>query len=62
MRFDFMVDENLQVKLIEVNMSPNIRSDPKKAKKKYVYDQLLYNIFNLVGVGSYLKRESLNKQ
>ena len=34
MRFDFMVTENLQVKLIEINMSPNLRSDPKKSEEK----------------------------
>lgn len=57
-RIDFVVDENLKVYLMEANMSPNLSSSHFKQNKLY-YEQLLYNLFGLVGVASRVERDSL---
>ncbi|XP_067616277.1 probable tubulin polyglutamylase ttll-15 [Eurosta solidaginis] len=54
LRFDFIVDDALKVYLMEVNMSPNLSSAHFK-KNSLLYDQILYSVFNLVGIGSSLK-------
>ncbi|XP_004524318.1 tubulin polyglutamylase TTLL6 [Ceratitis capitata] len=54
LRFDLILDDNLQVYLMEVNMSPNLSSAHFKPNA-LLYEQILYNVFNLVGVGSSLK-------
>lgn len=48
-RFDFVLDENLNVFLMECNMSPNLSSDhfPKNAR---LYEHVLFNLLGLVGV------------
>lgn len=55
MRFDFVVDENLTVFLMEANMSPNL-SHGHFAPNKLLYEQVLYNLFSLVGVGGRIDR------
>lgn len=59
-RFDLIIDENLKVFLIEANMSPNLSSAHFK-QNTLLYEQVIYNLFSLVGVGSYLLRETLEK-
>ncbi|XP_078676386.1 putative tubulin polyglutamylase ttll-15 [Branchiostoma floridae x Branchiostoma belcheri] len=48
-RFDFVVDEDLNIFLMEVNMSPNMASG-HTPPNKYMYEQVLFNLLNLVGV------------
>lgn len=60
MRIDLIVDENLKVWLLEANMSPNL-SSAKFPPNAIIYEQLLYNMFKLLGIGSAEKRESFNK-
>ncbi|KAL3278856.1 hypothetical protein HHI36_016376 [Cryptolaemus montrouzieri] len=50
MRFDFLVDEDLNVFLLEANMSPNL-SSAHFPPNQLLYQQVLYNILSLVGIG-----------
>ncbi|CAJ0589894.1 unnamed protein product [Cylicocyclus nassatus] len=50
-RFDFVVDEDLNVFLMEANMSPNLSSG-HFAQNQILYEQVLFNIFSLVGIAS----------
>lgn len=59
-RFDLIIDSDLKVNLIEANMSPNLSSAHFK-QNSLLYEQVIYNILNLVGVGSYIHRESFKK-
>ncbi|KAK0410629.1 hypothetical protein QR680_005241 [Steinernema hermaphroditum] len=62
-RFDFVVDSELKPYLMEANMSPNLSSGHFKPNK-LLYEQVLFNIFSLVGiarhVNGHLPRESLH--
>ncbi|XP_062503753.1 probable tubulin polyglutamylase ttll-15 [Corticium candelabrum] len=49
-RFDFVIDENLKIWLMEVNMSPNLSSE-HFPPNKWMYEQVIYNSLRLVGVG-----------
>lgn len=59
-RFDLIIDANFKVHLIEANMSPNLSSAHFK-QNSLLYEQVIYNVLNLVGIGSYLRRESFKK-
>ena len=59
-RFDLIIDADMKVHLIEANMSPNLSSAHFK-QNSLLYEQVIYNMLNLVGVGSYLHRESFKK-
>lgn len=59
-RFDLIVDADLKVYLMEANMSPNLSSAHFK-QNFILYEQVIYHVLNLVGVGHYLKRESFEK-
>lgn len=59
-RFDLIVDDDLAVYNIEANMSPNLSSAHFK-QNSLLYEQVIYNVLNLVGVGHYLSRESFAK-
>lgn len=61
MRFDLIIDDDLNVHLMEANMSPNLSSAHFK-QNTILYEQVMYNLLNLVGVGHYLHRESFVKQ
>uniref|UniRef100_A0A7E4ZVL4 Tubulin polyglutamylase TTLL6 n=1 Tax=Panagrellus redivivus TaxID=6233 RepID=A0A7E4ZVL4_PANRE len=48
-RFDFVVDTNLKVYLMEANMSPNLSSG-HFAQNKALYEQVIFNIFSMLGL------------
>uniref|UniRef100_A0A0N5AG15 Tubulin polyglutamylase TTLL4 n=1 Tax=Syphacia muris TaxID=451379 RepID=A0A0N5AG15_9BILA len=52
-RFDFLVDSNFKVFLMEVNMSPNL-STAHFPQNRLFFEKILYDLFSLVGVASYL--------
>ncbi|XP_060532084.1 probable tubulin polyglutamylase ttll-15 [Cylas formicarius] len=58
MRFDFVIDEELNIYLLEANMSPNL-SSAHFPPNRLLYQQVLYNVLGLVGVGEMLYRDSL---
>ena len=49
LRFDFVLDEDLNVYLMEANMSPNLASY-KHPKLNLMFEQVIYGLFNLVGL------------
>lgn len=61
MRFDLVIDDALKVYLLEANMSPNL-SSAHFQQNTLLYEQVIYNALNLVGIGSPLHRESLRKR
>ncbi|XP_058119655.1 probable tubulin polyglutamylase ttll-15 [Anopheles ziemanni] len=61
MRFDLVVDKQLKVFLMEANMSPNLSSAHFKPNR-LLYEQVIYNLFQLVGVGSSIRRDSFRKR
>lgn len=50
-RFDFVIDDDGQVFIMEANMSPNLSSAHFPPNQE-LYRQVLYNLFKLVGVAS----------
>lgn len=54
-RFDFGVDEQFKVYLMEVNMSPNL-STAHFIQNRLLYEQVVYNLLSLVGVASHIHR------
>lgn len=48
-RFDFLIDEDLNVYLMEANMSPNL-SSLHFAPNKLLYEQVIFNLMSLVGL------------
>ncbi|XP_054747909.1 probable tubulin polyglutamylase ttll-15 [Anastrepha obliqua] len=56
LRFDLIVDDKLKVHLMEANMSPNLSSAHFK-QNALLYKQVLYSVFNIVGVGSSLRAD-----
>ncbi|RMX60861.1 probable tubulin polyglutamylase ttll-15 [Pocillopora verrucosa] len=52
-RFDFILDADLKVWLMEVNMSPNLSSAAHN-DNKLMYEQVVFNLLGLVGVASKL--------
>jgi tubulin monoglycylase TTLL15 len=56
-----VVDNDLNVILMEANMSPNL-SSAHFQPNQLLYEQVIYHLLGLVGVGSNLERESLRKR
>lgn len=52
-RFDFILDSDLKVWLMEVNMSPNL-SSAAHSDNKLMYEQVVFNLLGLVGVATKL--------
>nr|CAD7569829.1 unnamed protein product [Timema californicum] len=61
MRFDFVIDEDLNVFVMEANMSPNL-SSAHFPPNRLLYEQTLFNLFALVGVGRRILTESLQSR
>lgn len=57
-RFDFILDRDLNLNLIEVNQSPNVNPSAKLHRDQRMFESLLYDSFNLLGFGHYLKKKS----
>ena len=53
-RFDFMIDDRLNVHLMEINQNPNLCAFGKSAKHKKIYENILYNFLSMIGVGTYI--------
>ncbi|XP_063428063.1 probable tubulin polyglutamylase ttll-15 [Mytilus trossulus] len=49
MRFDFVLDEDLNVYLMEANMSPNLSSAHFSANTR-LYEHVIFNLLSLVGI------------
>lgn len=58
MRFDLVIDNNENVHLLEANMSPNL-SSAHFLQNTLLYEQVIYNLLNLVGIGVTIERESM---
>jgi len=58
-RFDFILDDDLNAFLMEANMSPNLSSE-HFPPNRVLYENVLYNIFALVGVGRRIHADSLS--
>lgn len=60
-RFDFVIDDQLQVHLMEANMSPNLSSSHFK-ENRLLYEQVVFNYLSLVGVGRAIHSGTLEPQ
>lgn len=58
-RFDLFLDRDLNLFVFEINQSPNIYVNEKYENNRHVYESVLYNLFNLIGVGTSYKTSSL---
>ncbi|XP_026816866.1 tubulin polyglutamylase TTLL6 [Rhopalosiphum maidis] len=56
-RFDFVVDNDLNVYIMEVNMSPNL-SSAHYPQNRLLYEQVLFNLFAIVGLTHFERKES----
>ncbi|CRK87060.1 CLUMA_CG000870, isoform A [Clunio marinus] len=63
-RFDFILDENLKLYLMEVNQSPSMTPMDKRYESyTLMYQQIVYDTVKLAGIGSYMDLMSrYNKQ
>jgi tubulin monoglycylase TTLL15 len=53
LRFDFLMDKDMSLYLMEVNMSPNLTPlSDKYEKNAKLREKMIYDTLNLVGVGS----------
>ncbi|VVC37553.1 Tubulin-tyrosine ligase/Tubulin polyglutamylase [Cinara cedri] len=55
-RFDFVVDDNLNVYIMEVNMSPNL-SSAHYPQNRLIYEQVLFNLFAIVGLTHFERKD-----
>lgn len=58
MRFDFVVDDDMNVFLMEANMSPNL-SSAHFPPNKLLFEQVIFNLLGLVGVAERVQKNSL---
>lgn len=53
-RFDFIMDENMNLYLMEVNMSPNLTPMYERFEENAItHEQVLFDTLKLVRAGSY---------
>ncbi|XP_011633748.1 tubulin polyglutamylase TTLL6 isoform X1 [Pogonomyrmex barbatus] len=57
-RFDLALDEDLNVYMMEGNMSPNL-SSAHYPPNQLLYEQVIFNTFALVGIAKRIRKESL---
>lgn len=57
-RFDLALDEDLNVYMMEANMSPNL-SSAHFPPNQLLYEQVIFNTLALVGIGKRIRKESL---
>lgn len=57
-RFDLALDEDLNVYMMEANMSPNL-SSAHYPPNQLLYEQVIFNTLALVGIAKRIRRESL---
>ncbi|CAK9814066.1 Probable tubulin polyglutamylase ttll-15 [Anthophora quadrimaculata] len=57
-RIDFALDDDLNVYIMEANMSPNL-SSAHYAPNQLLYEQVIYNLFSLIGIGQRIRKDSL---
>jgi tubulin monoglycylase TTLL15 len=58
-RFDLFLDANFNLFVFEINQSPNIHASEKYKNNQNVYENVLYNLFNLIGVGTSYETDNL---
>ncbi|KAL7010901.1 hypothetical protein ACKWTF_014001 [Chironomus riparius] len=58
-RFDMILDNNLDLHLIEINQHPNLYPSANFIQNKFLYENLIFNLFNLIGVGTSYRKENL---
>ncbi|XP_014672393.1 PREDICTED: tubulin polyglutamylase TTLL4-like [Priapulus caudatus] len=58
MRFDYVLDEESNIYLMEANMSPNL-SSAHFSDNRLLYEQVIYNLLSLVGVARHISHDSL---
>ena len=61
MRFDFVLDKNLHVFLMEANLSPNLSSG-HFPRNKLLFEQVIFNVLSLVGIARRVHTDSLLPQ
>lgn len=54
-----ILDQNLNLFIIEINQHPNLYPGKLFKQNQYLYENLLYNLFNLIGVGTSYTKEIL---
>ncbi|KAB0804348.1 hypothetical protein PPYR_01318 [Photinus pyralis] len=59
MRFDFVVTEDLEVFLMEANMSPNLSSAHFPPNRLF-FEQIIYNLLGLVGLNNAVKSNQMS--
>ncbi|CAB3388462.1 Hypothetical predicted protein [Cloeon dipterum] len=58
-RFDYIMDEDYKLYALEANMSPNL-SSAKNPRNAIIYEQVLNNLFKLVGLEAYVNLPNEN--
>lgn len=54
LRFDFIIDETLNLHLMEINMSPNLTpTNERDERHSVMYEQLVYNTVTMLGMANY---------
>ncbi|KAL7025814.1 hypothetical protein ACKWTF_013648 [Chironomus riparius] len=55
-RFDFMIDDQLNVYLMEINMSPNMTPSKEEYERNGIhYEQVIYNTLRLIGAEGFVE-------
>lgn len=47
-----IIDNDFNIFLVEVNMSPNLQAGPDRIQNRYSFENILYNLFNLLSIGT----------
>ncbi|XP_043485453.1 probable tubulin polyglutamylase ttll-15 [Polistes fuscatus] len=59
-RFDFIIDKDMKVHVMEANMSPNL-SSAHYPPNQLLYEQVLFNLFSLIGINPRVKQTRVEK-